>query len=47
MTEVAGPVGGAAPPTDITQTYPYTCNTCQVAFRGSEVQREHMRSDWQ
>ncbi|PWY78354.1 C2H2 finger domain protein [Aspergillus heteromorphus CBS 117.55] len=25
---------------------PYTCNTCLVAFRGSDAQREHMRQDW-
>lgn len=25
---------------------PYTCNTCLVAWRSSEVQREHMRTDW-
>ena len=29
------------------QSHPYTCNTCQVAFRSSELQRGHMRSDWQ
>jgi len=28
-------------------THPYTCNTCQVAFKGSELQRGHMQSDWQ
>ncbi|WEW58109.1 pre-60S factor rei1 [Emydomyces testavorans] len=27
-------------------THPFTCNTCQVAFRSSEAQRTHMRSDW-
>ncbi|KAB8346219.1 hypothetical protein FH972_023264 [Carpinus fangiana] len=27
-------------------THPYTCNTCQVAFKGSEMQRGHMQSDW-
>lgn len=26
---------------------PYTCNTCLVAWRSSQVQREHMRTDWQ
>ncbi|GKZ99738.1 hypothetical protein AnigIFM60653_005493 [Aspergillus niger] len=25
---------------------PYTCNTCLVAFRGSDAQRGHMRTDW-
>ncbi|KMU83604.1 cytoplasm protein [Coccidioides immitis H538.4] len=27
-------------------THPFTCNTCQVAFRSSDAQRTHMRSDW-
>ncbi|SZF05650.1 unnamed protein product [Blumeria hordei] len=27
-------------------THPFTCNTCQVAFRNSDLQRGHMRSDW-
>ncbi|KAF2403255.1 hypothetical protein EJ06DRAFT_528199 [Trichodelitschia bisporula] len=26
--------------------HPFTCNTCQVAFRSSELQRTHMQSDW-
>lgn len=25
----------------------YTCNTCLVAFQRSDVQRDHMRKDWQ
>ncbi|KAF2421168.1 hypothetical protein EJ08DRAFT_653577 [Tothia fuscella] len=28
------------------QTHPFTCNTCQVAFRSSDLQRTHMQSDW-
>ncbi|EKD13934.1 uncharacterized protein L3040_005454 [Drepanopeziza brunnea f. sp. 'multigermtubi'] len=32
--------------TDTTSSHPYTCNTCQVAFRNSELQRGHMRCDW-
>lgn len=32
---------------DTSSTHPFTCNTCQVAFRSSELQRGHMRSDWQ
>ncbi|KAI9845106.1 MAG: hypothetical protein M1837_005110 [Sclerophora amabilis] len=27
-------------------SHPFTCNTCQVAFRSSELQRGHMHSDW-
>ncbi|KAL1589817.1 hypothetical protein WHR41_01572 [Cladosporium halotolerans] len=26
--------------------HPFTCNTCQVAFRTSTLQRTHMQSDW-
>ncbi|KEF63841.1 uncharacterized protein A1O9_01819 [Exophiala aquamarina CBS 119918] len=33
-------------PTDISQSHPYTCNSCAVAFRNSDAQRTHMRSDW-
>ncbi|OJJ77717.1 hypothetical protein ASPBRDRAFT_36972 [Aspergillus brasiliensis CBS 101740] len=29
-----------------TSSLPYTCNTCLVAFRGSDAQRVHMRTDW-
>ncbi|KAI4284686.1 MAG: hypothetical protein L6R35_004838 [Caloplaca aegaea] len=29
-----------------TQLYDYTCNSCQVAFRNSDLQRTHMRGDW-
>ena len=32
--------------TDVSQTHPYTCNSCMVAFRESDAQRTHMRSDW-
>lgn len=32
---------------DTASTHPYTCNTCQVAFRNSDLQKGHMRSDWQ
>lgn len=31
---------------DTTTSHPYTCNTCQVAFRNSDLQKGHMRSDW-
>ncbi|KAK3492488.1 C2H2 type zinc-finger-domain-containing protein [Neurospora hispaniola] len=27
-------------------THPFTCNTCQVAFRNIDLQKGHMRSDW-
>lgn len=32
--------------TGVTHTHPYTCNSCAVAFRNSDAQRNHMRSDW-
>ncbi|KAK5653376.1 hypothetical protein OQA88_9068 [Cercophora sp. LCS_1] len=31
---------------DYGASHPYTCNTCQVAFRNSDLQKGHMRSDW-
>jgi pre-60S factor REI1 len=30
----------------IQATHPFTCNTCQVAFRSGELQRAHMQTDW-
>lgn len=30
-----------------TTSHPYTCSSCQVAFKNGTLQREHMRSDWQ
>lgn len=33
--------------TNTSKSHPYTCNSCQVAFRSSDLQRTHMRSDWQ
>ncbi|KAI4190381.1 MAG: hypothetical protein L6R41_000833 [Letrouitia leprolyta] len=35
------------PVASTTQSYQYTCNSCQVAFRNNELQRTHMRGDWQ
>ncbi|KJY00735.1 C2H2 type zinc finger domain-containing protein [Zymoseptoria brevis] len=26
--------------------HPFTCNTCQVAFKSGDLQRTHMQSDW-
>ena len=31
----------------LSQTHPFTCNTCQVAFRAVEAQRTHYHTDWQ
>ena len=31
---------------NIQSTHPFTCNTCQVAFRSSGLQRAHMQTDW-
>lgn len=47
MSSQSTPAG--AQPTTVSnaaQSHPYTCNTCQVAFRSNELQRGHMRSDW-
>ncbi|TGZ85664.1 hypothetical protein EX30DRAFT_301034 [Ascodesmis nigricans] len=30
----------------LSQTHPFTCNTCQVAFRSNDAQRNHYRTDW-
>ncbi|KAF1956919.1 hypothetical protein CC80DRAFT_471223 [Byssothecium circinans] len=30
----------------VQSTHPFTCNSCQVAFRSSELQRAHMQTDW-
>ncbi|KAH7135516.1 C2H2 type zinc-finger-domain-containing protein [Dendryphion nanum] len=30
----------------VQSTHPFTCNTCQVAFRAGELQRAHMQTDW-
>lgn len=29
-----------------TGSHPYTCNTCQVAYRNIDLQKGHMKSDW-
>lgn len=31
---------------DTAASHPYTCNTCQVAFRTTDLQKGHMKSDW-
>lgn len=36
-------LGGTADPA----SHPYTCNTCAVAYRNIDLQRGHMKSDWQ
>ncbi|KAI9835867.1 MAG: hypothetical protein M1819_001765 [Sarea resinae] len=33
-------------PASTAASHPFTCNSCQVAFRSSELQRAHMHSDW-
>ncbi|KAL8943826.1 MAG: hypothetical protein Q9216_000819 [Gyalolechia sp. 2 TL-2023] len=35
------------PVASTSQSYQYTCNSCQVAFRNNDLQRTHMRGDWQ
>ncbi|OAA61101.1 c2h2 finger domain containing protein [Niveomyces insectorum RCEF 264] len=31
---------------DAPSSHPYSCNTCQVAFRNSDLQKGHMKGDW-
>ncbi|PSN73625.1 hypothetical protein BS50DRAFT_569126 [Corynespora cassiicola Philippines] len=31
---------------NVQATHPFTCNTCQVAFRSGDLQRAHMQTDW-
>ncbi|EFX01491.1 c2h2 finger domain containing protein [Grosmannia clavigera kw1407] len=31
---------------DAPASHPYSCNTCQVAFRNSDLQKNHMKGDW-
>ncbi|KAK2734058.1 hypothetical protein FQN55_002926 [Onygenales sp. PD_40] len=47
-TAIAGHPGGltSGGADNIAMSHPFTCNTCQVAFRNSDAQRTHMRSDW-
>lgn len=33
--------------TSTATSHPYTCNTCQVAYRNGDLQKGHMKSDWQ
>ncbi|KAK2735011.1 hypothetical protein FQN57_001387 [Myotisia sp. PD_48] len=42
----AGYPSTSEPTASTLETHPYTCNSCQVAFRSSDSQRTHMRSDW-
>ncbi|KAJ3498112.1 hypothetical protein NLG97_g1370 [Lecanicillium saksenae] len=42
MTSVQPAAGAGAAPS----THPYTCNTCQVAYRNIDLQKTHMKSDW-
>ncbi|KAF1823689.1 uncharacterized protein K489DRAFT_379678 [Dissoconium aciculare CBS 342.82] len=36
----------SAMPGSAASSHPFTCNTCQVAFRSGDLQRTHMQSDW-
>ncbi|KAI9645169.1 pre-60S factor rei1 [Ciborinia camelliae] len=46
ITASRSSASGPSGPADTNASHPYTCNTCQVAFRNSDLQRGHMRSDW-
>ncbi|KAM6520509.1 pre-60S factor rei1 [Fusarium solani] len=40
---MSGQASGAAA---TSASHPYTCNTCQVAYRNIDLQKGHMKSDW-
>ncbi|GAO18738.1 hypothetical protein UVI_02047040 [Ustilaginoidea virens] len=42
MASVATAPAGVGTPA----SHPYTCNTCQVAYRNIDLQKGHMKSDW-
>lgn len=47
-TSIMASAAAAAPATASTSaSHPYTCNSCQVAYRNIDLQKGHMRSDWQ
>ncbi|KAJ9627140.1 pre-60S factor rei1 [Taxawa tesnikishii (nom. ined.)] len=46
MAAFVQPATAAAPQLSNVSSHPFTCNTCQVAFRSSDLQRTHMQSDW-
>ncbi|KAI9794591.1 MAG: hypothetical protein M1816_004478 [Peltula sp. TS41687] len=46
MASIASSRTANAPQPSLGSSHPYTCNTCQVAFRNGELQRGHMHSDW-
>ncbi|KAJ6256188.1 hypothetical protein Dda_9023 [Drechslerella dactyloides] len=45
-TLVASPNPHPAPALAAASSHPFTCNTCQVAFKSSDGQRTHMHTDW-
>lgn len=47
MTSVLPATAPSMQSAPISQTHPYTCNTCQVAFRNHDQQRTHYHTDWQ
>jgi pre-60S factor REI1 len=47
MATISGSRSADSAKMDQGASHPFTCNTCQVAFRNSDLQKGHMRSDWQ
>ncbi|KAK6346562.1 hypothetical protein TWF696_006685 [Orbilia brochopaga] len=45
-TLVASPNPHPSPAMSSASSHPFTCNTCQVAFKSSDGQRTHMHTDW-
>ncbi|KAL7266645.1 pre-60S factor rei1 [Rhizina undulata] len=46
MTSVLPAAVASVQKAPISQTHPFTCNTCQVAFRNHDQQRTHYHTDW-
>lgn len=46
MTSVLSSVAPSLQKPPLSQTHPYTCNACQVAFRNNDQQRTHYHTDW-
>ncbi|KOS22032.1 Cytoplasmic 60S subunit biogenesis factor REI1 -like protein [Escovopsis weberi] len=46
MASIQAAAKGQAAAVATAATHPYTCNTCQVAYRNIDLQKTHMKSDW-
>ncbi len=46
MATISSPAEPPKAPAPTGTSHPYTCNTCQVAFRHGDLQKAHMKGDW-